>query len=127
MEAKGVILKESRFSVKETTDRIYGFLMKNGITVYARIDQQSEVGKKGIGIKPLEFLLFGNPLKGGNIIAFNPLAAIDLPLKLIVWQDDNRKVWVAYNDALYLKNRFGLSDGLARLADLSQVVQMALQ
>ena len=108
MNPKGVITRPSPFTVKETIDRLQTFLQQHGATIYARIDQQNELQKTGQTIPQLEFILFGNPKAGGPIMIEKPMAALDLPLKAIAWEDGQQKVWIAYNDATYIKERFSL-------------------
>ncbi|HTD39303.1 MAG TPA: DUF302 domain-containing protein [Mucilaginibacter sp.] len=108
MNPKGVIIRESKYSVKETIDRLQEFLQQHGATIYARIDQQAEVQKAGQNLGPLEFILFGNPKAGGPLMAENPLIALDLPLKIIACQDGQNKVWVGYNDGAYIEKRYNL-------------------
>jgi uncharacterized protein (DUF302 family) len=108
MSAKGVIIRQSQYSVKDSIDRLQSFLQQHGATVYARINQQTEVNSTGRNLLPLEFILFGNPKSGGAVMAENPLAALDLPLKVIAWEDDQKKVWLAYNEAKYIEERYSL-------------------
>ena len=108
MKPEGVIIRESKYSVKETIDRLKQFLQQHGATIYARIDQQAEVQKTGQAIPPLEFIMFGNPKAGGVLMAQNPLVALDLPLKIIAWEDNQKKTWIAYNDAGYIEERYDL-------------------
>ena len=109
MNPNGVKIYPGKYSVKETIDCLQKFLEQHGATIYARIDQQDELRRTGQSIAALEFLMFGNPKAGGAIMAQNPLVALDLPLKIIAWEDDNSKVWVACNDAKYLEERYSLS------------------
>jgi len=108
MKPEGVIIRESPYSVKETIDRLQEFLQQHGATIYARIDQQNELKKIGQDISPLEFIMFGNPKAGGALMAQNPTIALDLPLKIIAWEDEQNKVWIAYNDAGYMERRYHL-------------------
>lgn len=108
MNPQGIITRQSNYSVKETIDRLQTFLEQHGATIYARIDQQAEVQKAGMNLSPLEFLLFGNPKAGGILMVENPLIAIDLPLKVIAWQDEQKNVWISYNDGVYIENRYNL-------------------
>jgi len=82
MNPKGVTILPSPYTVTETIDRLQAFLEAHGATIYSRIDQQSEVSKAGLQMPPLEFILFGNPKAGGPIMIENPIAALDLPLKI---------------------------------------------
>ena len=82
MNPEGINIYPSKYSVRETTDRLQRFLEEHGATIYARIDQQDELKKTGQTIAALEFLMFGNPKAGGALMAQTPLVALDLPLKV---------------------------------------------
>jgi uncharacterized protein (DUF302 family) len=122
----GVTIRKSQYSVKETIDRLQAALEQHHVTIYARIDQQQELQKAGQVIAPLEFLLFGNPKAGGPVMIENPLAALDLPLKVISWQNEHQIVHIAYNDASYIKNRYALSAGVAAPLDLDAIISKLL-
>jgi uncharacterized protein (DUF302 family) len=126
MNPKGVIIRESAFSVKETIDRLATFSEQNGVTVYARINQQSELRKAGIEIPPLEFIMFGNPKAGGRILSENPVAALDLPLKIIAWEDHEKKSWIAFNEASYISERYSLSETVFAVLNLDPLVTKAM-
>ncbi len=126
MNPKGVLIRPSAHPVKESIDLLQQFLLQHGATIYARIDQQDELKKAGQTIPPLEFLLFGNPKAGGPIMAENPVAALDLPLKVIAWEDHEQKVWVAYNAGNYVKDRFALSGQVSIPLNLDAIVGKAL-
>jgi uncharacterized protein (DUF302 family) len=126
MDEKGITRRKSGYSVKETIDRFVGFLKNHGATIYARIDQQGELHHVGIDIKPLEFLLFGNPASGGPVMVENPVVALDLPLKIIAWEDAQGEVWIAYNQALYLEDRHSISHGLTQPLNLDAVIAKVL-
>ena len=108
MNPEGVKIYPSPYPVKETIDRLREFLQQHGATIYARIDQQAEAQKAGQNLQPVEFIMFGNPKAGGPLMAGNPLVALDLPLKVIAWEDSEKKVWVACNDASYIEERYNL-------------------
>ncbi len=122
----GITIRKSQYTVKETIDRLQAALEQHGVTIYARIDQQQELQKVGQTIAPLEYLLFGNPKAGGPVMVENPVAALDLPLKLIAWQDDQQAVHIAYNDASYIKNRYSLSAGVSAPLDLDPLMTKIL-
>jgi uncharacterized protein (DUF302 family) len=109
---KGVVTLGSRYSVKETLDRLEQLLQAKGATIFARIDQMAEAEKAGLKMKPLELLLFGNPKAGTPLMIAEPLMGIDLPLKAIAWEDAGKQVWLSYNSFYYLQERFGVSDEL---------------
>jgi uncharacterized protein (DUF302 family) len=127
MNPRGVITKPSPYSVKETIDRLQAFLQQHGATVYARIDQQAELQTAGINIPPLEFIMFGNPKAGGPVMAENPITALDLPLKVIAWEDDQKNVFIAYNDVLYIEERYLLSHNANSPLKLDNLITMALK
>lgn len=126
MSTKGIIVRASPYPVKETIDRLQGFLRQHDITVYARINQQDELRKTGQTIAPLEFILFGKPEAGGPVMVENRLAALDLPLKIIAWEDDQQKVWIAYNEANYIAERFSLSAAVTAPLDPGQLIMKVL-
>jgi uncharacterized protein (DUF302 family) len=127
MNTKGVTIRQSPFSVKETIDRLASFLQQHGATIYARIDQQAELQKAGLNIPPLEFIMFGNPKAGGPIMVENPLAALDLPLKVIAWEDDRKNVSIAYNDTFYIEERYSLVHNENSPLKLDSLISMALK
>ena len=104
-----VVVRPGLLSVKETIDKLEAFLKQQGITVYGRINQQQELEKVGLVLRPLEFLLFGNPKAGGLVMQENPLAAIALPLKVIAWEDADKKVWIGYYSGDGMATEFGIS------------------
>ena len=110
MTGEGIISKASKYSVVETLDRVENVLRTKGIYVFARVDHSGEAEKVGLKMRPTQLLIFGNPKGGTPVMVAAPLAAIDLPLKALAWQDDDGKVWLSYNDPEYLKKRFGLTD-----------------
>ncbi len=126
MISSGVIIRQSNHPVQATVDLLQTFLQQHGATIYARIDQQDELKKTGQTIPPLEFILFGNPKAGGPIMAENPVAALDLPLKVIAWEDAAGKVWVAYNEAGYIKERFSLTDAVSGPLNLDGLITKAI-
>jgi uncharacterized protein (DUF302 family) len=126
-QPNGVIVQPSPYSVKETIDRLEAFLRQHGATIYARIDQQAELQKAGQNIAPLEFLLFGNPRAGGPIMLENPIAALDLPLKIIAWEDDQRQVNIAFNEAAYIEERYSLIHNPTSPLNLNPLIATALK
>ncbi|HEY2580817.1 MAG TPA: DUF302 domain-containing protein [Mucilaginibacter sp.] len=127
MNIKGVIIHPSPFSVKDTIDRLEAFLRQHGATIYARINQQAELEKAGQNISPLEFIMFGNPKAGGPILIENPVAALDLPLKIIAWEDNQKKVFLAYNEQWYIEERYSLLHQENSPLNLDNLVAMALK
>lgn len=126
MNPEGIITRESKYPAKETMDRLQKFLQDHSVTVYARIDQQAEAKKAGIDILPIQFILFGNPKAGGPLMQTNPLIALDLPLKIIVWEDNTGKVWLSYNDGGFIEQRYGLEHNPASPIHLDGLINKVL-
>jgi len=118
---KGIVTIPSNHSVDETVDRLKNILQSKGVTLFAVIDHSGEAEKVGMKMSPTKLLIFGSPKAGTPLMLAAPSIAIDLPLKILVWQDAQGKVWLSYNSPEYLKDRHGLpADLLPNIA----VVQM---
>lgn len=127
MQATGVIIERVKLLPKDTIDLVETILRQNGVTIYARINQQEEANRNGISIRPVIFLMFGNPVKGAGIMMENPAAALDLPLKIISWQDEMDDSFIAFNDAQYLAKRFNLSNASAMLIEISTMLSKTIK
>lgn len=117
-ENNGIISQPSSYSVAETIDRLVAVLQAKSITIFARIDQQAEAEKVGLGLLPTQLLLFGNPKAGTPLMVAEPTIALDLPLKVLAWEATDGQVWLSYNDPHYLQQRFSLSDELVKNIDV---------
>jgi uncharacterized protein (DUF302 family) len=104
----GIVDVPSHHSVDETVDRVKNILQAKGVTLFALIDHSGEAAKVGMTMPPTKLLIFGSPKAGTPLMLAAPSIAIDLPLKLLVWEDSQGKVWVSYNSPEYLKERHGL-------------------
>ena len=104
----GIVDIPSNHSVDETVDRVKSILQSKGITLFALIDHSGEAEKVGMKMPPTKLLIFGNPKGGTPLMLAAPSVAIDLPLKILVWEDGQGKVWLSYNSPEYLKERHGL-------------------
>ncbi len=100
----------SPIHVSETVALLKKRLQEHGMTIYCHIDQQAEAFKSGLQLNPLQLLIFGNPKGGIPLMNANPICGLDLPLKLLVWEDEQKKIWVSYNCFGYLKKRFDLPE-----------------
>jgi len=90
----GIISKKSPHDVRKSLDLFQQLLAAKGIVVFARIDQQAEAKKVGLDLPPTELIIFGNPLAGTPIMHSFPVAALDLPLKLLAWSHEGLDVWL---------------------------------
>lgn len=109
---KGIINKPSNHSVDQTVDRLKGILQTKGVTLFAVVDHSGEAEKVGMKMRPTKLLIFGSPKAGTPLMLAAPSIAIDLPLKILVWEDGQGKVWVSYNSPEYLRERHGLPQEL---------------
>jgi uncharacterized protein (DUF302 family) len=108
----GIVDVRSNHSVDETVERVKNILQSKGITLFALIDHSGEAEKVGMKMPPTKLLIFGNPKGGTPVMLAAPSIAIDLPLKILVWQDGEGKVWLSYNSPEYLQERHGLPEEL---------------
>jgi len=104
----GIVNVPSNRSVDDTVAKLKDILQANGITLFALIDHSGEAEKAGFEMRPTKLLIFGNPKAGTPLMLTSPASAIDLPLKILIWQDADRKVWVSYNSPPYLLERHNL-------------------
>jgi uncharacterized protein (DUF302 family) len=109
---EGIVQIPSHHSVDETVDKLKAILNAKGVTMFALIDHSGEAGKVGMKMPPTKLLIFGNPKAGTPLMLASPSAAIDLPLKILVAEDAQGKVWISYNSPEYLQERHGLPDNL---------------
>lgn len=114
MTSNGINNKSSKHSVEETLGKLQAILQVKGIAVFALIDHSGEAEKVGMKMRPTKLLIFGNPKGGTPLMLAAPSIAIDLPLKILVWEDDQGNVWVSYNSPEYLAERHGLSPNLTQ-------------
>jgi uncharacterized protein (DUF302 family) len=105
---EGIIDTPSNHSVSETVERLRRLLEGKSITLFALIDHSGEAEKVGMKMRPTKLLIFGNPKGGTPLMLAAPRSAIDLPLKILIWEDARGKVWVTYNSPEYLRARHGL-------------------
>jgi uncharacterized protein (DUF302 family) len=112
MSDNGIVNLNSPHTVLETLARLEAAVQAKGIPILAVIDHSGDAAKAGIQMEPTKLLIFGNPKAGTPIMLVSPSAAIDLPLKALVWQDKRGKVWLSYNSPAYLKQRHDIPDNL---------------
>jgi uncharacterized protein (DUF302 family)/uncharacterized membrane protein YidH (DUF202 family) len=104
----GVITTLSNHSVEQTVDKLKNILQSKGVMLFALVDHSGEAEKVGMKMPPTKLLIFGNPKAGTPLMLAAPSIAIDLPLKILVSEDAQGKVWVSYNSPAYLQERHGL-------------------
>jgi uncharacterized protein (DUF302 family) len=104
----------SPHSVVETLQRLEALVKSKGLTIFCRVDHSGEAAKAGLKMKPTQLLIFGSPQAGTPLMLASPTLAIDLPLKALIWEDADGKVWVSYNSTEYLKSRHNIPDDLVK-------------
>ncbi len=109
---KGIVDKLSNHSVEQTVEKLKNILQSKGVTLFAVIDHSGEAEKAGMKMLPTKLLIFGSPKAGTPLMLAAPSIALDLPLKILVWQDAEGKVWVTYNSPAYLQERHNLPSEL---------------
>jgi uncharacterized protein (DUF302 family) len=108
----GVVSRASPFSLDDTLTGFQALLQQRGVGLFAHIDQAAEASRVGLSLRPTHLFVFGNPRAGTPLMVADPLVALELPLKLVVWQDDEGHVWLTYQDAAFVVERYQLPASL---------------
>jgi uncharacterized protein (DUF302 family) len=104
----GLVTLRSNHSVRETGNRLVTVLEEKGMKIVARINHAAGAASVDMQLSPTELLIFGNPKVGTPLMKCNRTVAIDLPQKMLIWQDESGVVWLAYNDPEFLGERHDL-------------------
>jgi uncharacterized protein (DUF302 family) len=125
-ETGGIVSIPSNHSVVEAINRLETDVKSRGMIVFARIDFAADAEQAGLQLPPKQLLIFGNPKAGTPLMVAAPSVALDLPLKVLAWEDSNGKTWLSYNSPEYLKERHGLTDELVKnIAGITLLVKKA--
>jgi uncharacterized protein (DUF302 family) len=108
MSANGIVDIRSHHSVDATVEKFKNILEAKPVTLFAFVDHSGEAAKVGIEMRPTKLLIFGNPKAGTPLMLAAPSVAIDLPLKILVWEDEGGQAWVSYNAPEFLRDRHDL-------------------
>jgi len=106
----GLITQASPYSVKETIERIASLVQSKGMTIFSRIDHAENAIQVGLPLRPTELIVFGNPKAGTILMQDNQISGLDLPFKVLAWEDESGKTWLTYNDPAWIAERHHLSD-----------------
>jgi uncharacterized protein (DUF302 family) len=109
----GIVNTRSPHGVSATVSILTDEIAAAGATMFAVVDHSGEAARAGLSLRDTELLIFGNPRGGTAAMVAAPLAAIDLPLKLLVWEDDEGAVWMSHVDPQWLAERYGLAADVA--------------
>jgi len=118
---KGIIDRPSNHPVEQTVATLEAILRSKGITVFAVVDHSGEAKKVGMAMRPTKLVIFGNPKAGTPLMQAEQAIGIDLPLKMLVWQDASGATWLSYNDPTWLAKRHGLAGGSEAAANAMAV------
>ncbi len=108
-QADGVIRIKSKYSVAVTVDKLESALKDKGMTIFKRVSHAEGAARVGLELRPTELMIFGNPKVGTPLMQCEQLAALDLPQKALVYEDEEGQVWFAYNDPEYIADRHNIN------------------
>jgi uncharacterized protein (DUF302 family) len=125
---EGILTNASPFSMGKTLAHLQEAIRSRNLTLFAYIDHSAEAKRIGLTMQEAHVLIFGNPRGGTPLMVASPLLALDLPLKVLVWQSEDDRVWVSYTSIDYLKARYSIpQELLGNLAVIDILVKQALQ
>ena len=125
---EGIVTRPSPFSAGETLERLQESIHSRNMTLFAHIDHSGEARRVGLTMQEAHVLIFGSPKAGTPLMIASPLVALDLPLKALVWQSADGRVWVSTNSAAYLKVRYALPQALVgNIAGVDGLIEQTLQ
>ena len=123
--ANGIVTLPAHRSVDQTVATLESTLKAKGVKLFAVVDHSGEAKAAGVQMRPTKLMIFGNPAGGTPLMLASPSIAIDLPLKLLVWEDTDERVWISYNAPAYLLARHTVPAEL--LPTLAVVEMLATQ
>jgi uncharacterized protein (DUF302 family) len=125
--APGTVSVRSPFSVTETVERLTGVIKARGIELFAALDQSAAARGAGLEMNETVLLVFGSPRGGTPVMRARPLIALELPLKAVVWADDEGRVWVSHHDMAETGRRYRVPEELMKpLLGVGALVSAAL-
>jgi uncharacterized protein (DUF302 family) len=113
-QSAGIVNVPGRHTVDQTVEKLKAILDEKGVTLFALVDHSGEAAKVGMKMPATKLLIFGSPKAGTPLMLAAPSVAIDLPLKILVWEDGETNVWISYNSTAYLQQRHGLPQELLK-------------
>jgi len=122
------VTRPSPFSVEETLARLQEAIRSRKLILFAHIDHSGEAKRVGLKMQEAHVLIFGNPKGGTPLMIASPLLALDLPLKALVWQSEDGRVWVSSTSSDYLRVRYALPQELSgNIAVVDALIEQAFQ
>ena len=119
---KGLVTMQSNHSVQDTADKLAAIIESKGMKVFARVDHQKNAQSVDLTLRPTQVIMFGNPKAGTSLMQCEQSVAIDLPQKILISEDADKKVWLSYNNPEYLKNRHNIKGCDTEIANISKAL-----
>lgn len=119
MAQTGLVSVKSPHDVATTIDKLTAVLESKGMSIFGRVNHAANAQKVDLSLRPTELLIFGNPAIGTPLMNCAQSVALDLPQKMLAWQDEDGNTWLGYNDPEYLKSRHvieGCDEVLAKVS-----------
>lgn len=125
---EGIVTRPSPFSVEETLLRLQEAIRSRNLILFANIDHSGGAKQVGLKMQEAHVLIFGSPKAGTPLMIASPLLALDLPLKVLVWQSEDERVWVSSTSATYLQVRYSIPQELiGNIAGVDVLIEQTLQ
>ena len=119
MVENGVVTASSAHSFVETLSRLQAELLARGMTVFATVDHAAGAAAAGLTLRPTTVTIFGSPRAGTPLMQARQTIGLELPLKMLVWEDDEAKVWISYDDVAALARRYDIDPSLSPISAMS--------
>jgi uncharacterized protein (DUF302 family) len=118
----GIVRVRSAHGFADTVERLRSDIAAKGILMFAVLDQRQLGAEAGVDLRPSTLLLFGNPALGGQFLSSSPVAGLDWPVRLLVYEDAEGQVWLSYTDFAWIARRHSISDRAAAFAMAGNVI-----
>ena len=119
---KGLVTMQSHHSVQDTADKLASIIESKGMKVFARVDHQKNAQGVDLTLRPTQVIMFGNPKAGTPLMNCEQSVAIDLPQKILISEDADKKVWLSYNNPEYLKDRHNIKGCDTQLTNIAKAL-----
>ena len=121
---EGLIVLPTHHTAAAIVAKTVAIAQARGITVFANIDFSGDAARSQLTLRPTALVILGNPAAGTPVMAAAQTTAIDLPLKILAFEDAQGRTWVAFNDPAFLQRRHGFSDALMKnLAPIGKLAE----
>src|ERR1051326_3252951 len=125
---EGIVSRPSPFSLEQTLGRLQAAIHSHNLILFAHIDHSGEARRVGLTMQQAHVLIFGNPKGGTPLMIASPLLALDLPLKALIWQSEDGRVWVSSTSSDYLRDRYAIPQELiGNIAGADALIEQTLQ